>query len=89
VLPEEEEYEAASGGDGTPPALSFEDEMRTLVTLSFGVVIIVAIAMAVLVVAYALTGWTALLVMNLVIAVLAIIAFIYLMYRRSRLTMGY
>ena len=89
MLPEEEEYEAITGTGEPSPEQSFEAEMRTLVTLSFGIAIMVALLMVTFVVAYALTGWATFLILNLIVSVLAIIAFFYLMYRRSRLTIGY
>ena len=89
MLPEEEEYEAIKGDDDPSSLQSFEAEMRTLVTLSFGIAIMVAVLIVIFVVAYALTGWATFLVLNLIVSVVAIIAFFYLMYRRSRLTIGY
>jgi len=90
LLPEEEEYEAAKAEGGIAPApSSMEDEMRTLMAIAFGVAILVGVLMVVLVAAYTLTGWEFLLVLNLMIAVMAIMAFVYLMYRRSKLLMGY
>ena len=89
MLPEEEEYEAVKEAGDASPVRSFEDEMKTLVTLSFGIAIIVAVLLVAFLLAYAITGWATFLVLNLVVSVLAIIAFVYLMYRRSRLTIGY
>lgn len=89
MLPEEEEYEAIREAGEVSPVQSFEEEMRTLVTISFGIAILVAVAMVGFIVAYAITGWMTFLILNLIVAVLAIIAFFYLMYRRSRLTIGY
>ena len=65
----------------------FEREVRTLVALAFGVVIVIAIAMGGLLAAYAVTGWAGFLWLNLVVAAMAVIAFVYMSYRRSRLTM--
>ncbi len=90
LLPEEEEYEAAKAKGGMAPAPgSLEDEMRTLMAIAFGVAILVGVLMVVLVLAYTLTGIRFLLVLNLMIAVMAIMAFVYLMYRRSKLLIGY
>ena len=90
LLPEEEEYEAAKAKGGmTPAPSSLEDEMRTLMAIAFGVAILVGVLMVVLVVAYSLTDWGFLLILNLIIAVMAIMAFVYLMYRRSKLLIGY
>ena len=90
LLPEEEEYEAAKAKGGMAPApSSLEDEMRTLMAIAFGVAILVGVLMVVLVLAYTLTGIRFLLILNLMIAVLAIMAFVYLMYRRSKLLIGY
>lgn len=89
MLPEEEEYAAAVGPGTRPGTPALEEEVRTLVALAFGVAILLGLSMVVLLGAYLVTGWPVLLVLNLVIAGLAIVAFMYLMYRRSRLTMGY
>ncbi len=90
LLPEEEEYEAAKAKGGIAPApSSLEDEMRTLMAIAFGVAILVGVLMVVLVAAYTLTGSEFLLILNLMIAIMAIMAFVYLMYRRSKLLMGY
>ncbi len=89
MLPEEEEYEVARGAGEASPLQSFEEEMRALIALSFGIAIVVAVLMVVFVVAYAITGWMTFLILNLIMSVMAIIAFFYLMYRRSRLTIGY
>ena len=78
-----------AGSTSRPEAPSFEEEVKTLMALAFGVLILVGLSMAILVGAYLLTGWRVLLVVNLVVAGLAFVAFMYLMYRRSRLTMGY
>lgn len=87
ALPEEEEYEAARAAGGMQVTKSFEEEVKELITLSFGIMIIVAILIVAFVAAYALTGWFIFLLLNLVVCVLAVLAFIYLMYRRSKLTM--
>ena len=87
ALPEEEEYEAARAAGGMEVTKSFEEEVKELITLSFGVMIIVAILIVAFVAAYALTGWFIFLILNLLICVLAVLAFVYLMYRRSKLTM--
>ena len=89
MLPEEEEYAAAAGSPPHPGAPSLEEEVRALMALAFGVLVLIGLSMAVLVGAYLLTGWRALLFLNLAVAGLAFVAFMYLMYRRSRLTMGY
>ena len=89
MLPEEEEYDAVKATGDPSPVQSFEAEMRTLVTLSFGIAIMVGVLMVAFVVAYAVTGSTAFLLLNLVVSVMAIVAFFYLLYRRSRLTIGY
>ena len=86
-LPEEEEYEAARAAGGMPVSKSFEEEVKELITFSFGVMIIVAVLIVAFVAAYALTGWFIFLVLNLLVCGLAVAAFIYLMYRRSKLTM--
>ncbi|MCK5252951.1 MAG: hypothetical protein KAQ96_08370 [Thermoplasmata archaeon] len=87
ALPEEEEYEAARAAGGMDVTKSFEEEVKELITLSFGVMIIVAILIVAFVAAYALTGWFIFLILNLLICVLAVLAFVYLIYRRSKLTM--
>ena len=46
-----------------------------------------AVAIVAFIAAYALTGWFIFLIINLLVCVLAVLAFIYLMYRRSKLTM--
>jgi len=90
LLPEEEEYEAAKAKGGmTPAPSSLEDQMRTLMAIAFGVAILVGVLMVVLIAGYAATGWRGLLVLNLLIAGMAIVAFVYLMYKRSKLLMGY
>ena len=87
MLPEEEEYEAARAAGGMEVAKSFDEEVRELITFSFGVMIIVAILIVAFVAAYALTGWFIFLILNLLVSGLAVVAFVYLMYRRSKLTM--
>lgn len=87
ALPEEEEYEAVRAAGGMQVTKSFEEEVKELITLSFGIMIIVAILIVAFVAAYALTGWFIFLILNLLICLLAVLAFIYLMYRRSKLTM--
>ncbi len=87
LLPEEEEYETARAAGGMPVTKSFEEEVKELITFSFGVMIIVAVLIVAFVAAYALTGWFIFLVLNLLVCGLAVAAFIYLMYRRSKLTM--
>jgi nitrate reductase NapE component len=85
--PEEEEYRAAQAAGGMAVSRSFEEEARELMTLAFGTMILLAILIIGLVGAFALTGWAIFLVLNLVVSVMAIFAFAYLLYRRSRLTM--
>jgi hypothetical protein len=87
ALPEEEEYQAAMASGGMQVTKTFEEEARELVQLAFGIMIIMAILIVGLVAAYAMTGWGIFLVLNLLFSVLAIFAFGYLLYRRSKLTM--
>jgi len=86
-LPEEQEYEEARAAGGMAVSKSLEEEARELIGLAFGIMLVLAILIVVLVAAYAVTGWTVLLLANLCVSVLAIFAFAYLMYRRSKLTM--
>jgi uncharacterized membrane protein len=86
-LPEEEEYREAQAAGGMEAMRTFEEEVRNLTALAFGVMIILALVIVVLVAAYALTGWVGFLLLNLLFSGMAIVAFFYLMYRRSRLTM--
>jgi hypothetical protein len=86
-LPEEEEYREAMAEGGMDVAKTFEEEVKELVALAFGVMMIMAVIIVVLVAAYVVTGWPVFLLLNLVFCGLAIVAFFYLMYRRSRLTM--
>jgi len=86
-LPEEMEYEEARAAGGMAVSKSFEEEARELIGLAFGIMIILAVVIVGLVAAYAVTGWKALLMANLFVSVMAILAFAYLMYRRSRLTL--
>ena len=85
--PEEEEYQAAQAAGGMDVAKSFEDEVRELTAVAMGVMIILAVLIAALVAAFALTGWVIFLILNLLFCCLAVVAFFYLMYRRSRLMM--
>lgn len=87
TLPEEEEYEAAIAEGGPMSDEEFEKEVRILVAMAFGIVIVIAIAIGGLLTAYAITGWVGFLWLNLVVAAMAFIAFFYMSYRRSRLTM--
>jgi hypothetical protein len=87
LTPEEEEYAAAQAAGGMDVARTFEEEVRDLVQLAFGIMILLAIVIVGLVAAYALTGWGMFLILNLFFCVMAILAFFYLMYRRSKLTM--
>jgi hypothetical protein len=86
-LPEEEEYRAAMATGGMGVTKTFEEEVKELVTLAFGVMIIMAIAIVGLLAAYVVTGWPGFLLLNLLFCGLAVVAFFYLMYRRSKLTM--
>jgi MFS family permease len=58
-----------------------------LVGLAFGTALLFGALIAIFLAGYALTGWRSLLFANLGVAILAIVSFGYLMYRRSRLTM--
>jgi len=87
TLPEEEEYKAAMAAGGMEVSKTFDEEARELIQLAFGIMILMAILIVGLVAAYALTGWGIFLILNLFFCVMAIIAFFYLMYRRSKLTM--
>lgn len=86
-LPEEEEYRAAKAAGGMGVTKTFEEEVRDLTALALGIMIVMALVIVGLVAAYALTGWTGFLLLNLLFSGLAIVAFFYLMYRRSKLTM--
>ncbi len=86
-LPEEEEYRAAQAAGGMAVGKTFEEEVRDLTAVAMGVMIILAILIVALVAAFAITGWFGFLLLNLAFCGLAIIAFFYLMYRRSRLLM--
>jgi hypothetical protein len=86
-LPEEEEYRTAMAEGGMGVTKTFEEEVKELVTLAFGIMIIMAIAIVGLLAAYAVTGWPVFLLLNLLFCGLAVVAFFYLMYRRSKLTM--
>jgi uncharacterized membrane protein len=86
-LPEEEEYREAMAAGGMDVTKTFEEEVKELVALAFGVMMIMAVIIVALVLAYVVTGWTIFLLLNLLFCGLAIVAFFYLMYRRSRLTM--
>jgi len=87
TLPEEEEYQAANAAGGMEVSKTFEEEVRDLIQLAFGIMLLLAILIVGLVGAYALTGWGIFLILNLFFCGMAIIAFFYLMYRRSKLTM--
>jgi maltodextrin utilization protein YvdJ len=68
---------------------AFAKEAQSLVALAFGIVIVIAVSMAVLLGAYFVTGNTLFLWLNLLVALFAIASFAYLVYRRNRLTLGY
>jgi hypothetical protein len=87
MLPEEEEYREAQAAGGMALSKTFEEEAKELITLAFGIMIFLALLIVGLVFAYILTGWVIFLVLNLLVSVAAMIAFAYLLYRRSRLTM--
>jgi hypothetical protein len=87
TLPEEEEYRAAGAAGGMEVSKTFEEEARELIQLAFGIMLLLTILIVGLVAAYALTGWGIFLILNLFFCSMAIVAFVYLMYRRSRLTM--
>ncbi len=86
-LPEEEEYRTAQAAGGMQVMRTFEEEVRDLTTLAFGIMIVMAVVITGLIAGYAITGWTGFLLLNLLFSGLAIVAFFYLMYRRSKLTM--
>jgi hypothetical protein len=86
LLPEEEEYEAARAA-GAERSVRAVEEARDLVALAFGSALVLGILIIGFMAGYALTGWEALLVANLVVGVMGIFLFFYLVYRRSKLTM--
>ncbi|UCC92866.1 MAG: hypothetical protein JSW25_09415 [Thermoplasmata archaeon] len=87
ALPEEEEYRAAQASGGMDVSKSFEEEVRELITMAFGIMVLLAILIVGLVAAFALTGWPIFLYLNLFVSVMAIVAFAWLLHRRSKLTM--
>jgi hypothetical protein len=87
LLPEEEELAKAEAEGLSVTQRVLHDEALQLVALAFGSAIILGVLLVVLLVAYAITGWRVLLFINLVVAGMAIIAFGYMMYRRSQITM--
>ena len=87
TLPEEEEYRAAQAAGGMDVARTFEEEVRDLTAMALGVMLLLTVLIVSMVAAYAVTRWTVLLVLNLLFCGLAVVAFLYLMYRRSRLVM--
>ena len=88
LLPEEKEYAAVDEDDLRMSAVVIEAEARDLLALAFGSAVILGAMFIILLVADALTRWDTLLLLNIGVAVLAIVSFAYLQYRRSRLVLG-
>jgi hypothetical protein len=87
ALPEEEEMAQAEAEGLTISQMVLKDEALQLVALAFGTAIVLGALLVILLVAFLLTGWQVLLYINLVVAIMAGCSFVYLMYRRSQLTM--
>ncbi len=88
LLPEEEEYAAVDEEALLTSAVAIEAEARDLLALAFGGAVILGAMFIIFLVAYALTRWSTLLLLNIGVAILAIVSFVYLQYRRSKLVLG-
>ena len=88
LLPEEEEYAGVDEDPVLPSAVALGAAARDLLALAFGGAVILGAMFIIFLVAYALTRWSTLLLLNIGVAILAIVSFVYLQYRRSKLVLG-
>ena len=87
LLPEEEEYERAKAAEPAIAMPGIEEEARTLIALAFGTMVLLGILFAIAIAGFLLTRAALFVGLNLAAVVLAVVAVVYLVYRRSKLVM--